>query len=160
MTAEEIIVGVDGSPTSVAALRWAAHEAYLRRADLTVLHVYDWRLFGAPTPISARFVTGVKQVAESVVEHAMAEVRTIAPEVRVHGDALVGNAGATLVAASSAGGTIVLGNRGRGGFGSLLLGSVSQHVAVHAASSVVVVRGRASTATGPIVVGADDSNAG
>jgi nucleotide-binding universal stress UspA family protein len=99
-------------------------------------------------------------VAESVIEHALAEVRTVAPEVRTHGDALLGHAGATLVAASSAGGTIVLGNRGRGGFSSLLLGSVSQHVAVHAACSVVVVRGRGDTATGPIVVGADDSNAG
>ncbi len=160
MTPEEIIVGVDGSATSIGALRWAAREASLRRAELVVLHVYDWRIYGAPSPIGARFVTDVKQVVESIVDDALAAARAVAPDVRVRGEALMGNAGATLVAASSARGTIVLGNRGRGGFGSLLLGSVSQHVATHAACPVVVVRGRADAATGPVVVGADDSSAG
>jgi nucleotide-binding universal stress UspA family protein len=51
----------------------------------------------------------------------------------------------------------VVGNRGHGGFGSLLLGSVSQKVATHARHPVVVVRGSVDTATGPVVVGVDNT---
>jgi nucleotide-binding universal stress UspA family protein len=50
-----------------------------------------------------------------------------------------------------------VGSRGRGGFGSLLLGSVGQRVATLAPSSVVVVRGRRDDAHGPVVVGVDGS---
>jgi hypothetical protein len=50
----------------------------------------------------------------------------------------------------------VVGNRGRNGFASLVLGSVGQQVATHAAGPVVVVRGRPDAA-GPVVVGVDGS---
>jgi nucleotide-binding universal stress UspA family protein len=62
-----------------------------------------------------------------------------------------------LVKASADGGTIVVGNRGRGDFASLVLGSVSQQVALHAQGPVVVVRGRSDHHTGPVVVGVDGS---
>jgi nucleotide-binding universal stress UspA family protein len=72
---------------------------------------------------------------------------------------MLGSAGHILTAASDNDALIVVGNRGRGGFSSLLLGSVSQQVATHAAGPVVVVRGRAD-ASGPVVVGVDGSAAG
>jgi nucleotide-binding universal stress UspA family protein len=54
---------------------------------------------------------------------------------------------------------VVLGDRGRGGFAGLLLGSVATAVSAHASSPVVVVRGDVSAdpRTGPVVVGVDDS---
>jgi nucleotide-binding universal stress UspA family protein len=52
---------------------------------------------------------------------------------------------------------VVVGNRGHGGFGGLMLGSVGQHVAAHAHSPAIVVRGKVDTTDGPVVVGADAS---
>lgn len=159
MNPPEIIVGVDGSVESGHALRWAAGEAARRRIDLAVLHVYDWRIYGAASPIGAPFVSDAREIAEAIVASAVDEAKTVAPGVRVRGEALLGSTVATLVAASSAGAMLVVGNRGRGGFASLLLGSVSQQVATHAAGPVVVVRGRWDGATGPVVVGVDGSDA-
>jgi nucleotide-binding universal stress UspA family protein len=152
----EIIVGVDGSAGSSQALRWAAREAAYRGVDLVVLHVYDWRIYGAASPIGARFVTDARGAAEAAVQAAIGEVSAFAPTVRVRGEALLGGAGPTLVAGSGNGAMTVVGSRGRNGFASLVLGSVSQQVATHAAGPVVVVRGR-SDPKGPVVVGADGS---
>jgi nucleotide-binding universal stress UspA family protein len=156
MSVNEIIVGVDGSATSYQALNWAASEADRRRADLVVLHVYDWRVFGAASPIAARYVADARGIAETIVENAVAEARRLAPSVTVRGEALLGSAGPTLIAASGNGAMTVVGNRGRNGFASLLLGSVGQQVATHAAGPVVVVRGRPDP-DGPVVVGVDGS---
>ena len=60
MVPTEIIVGVDGSAGSTQALRWAAQEAAYRGVDLVVLHVYDWRIYGAASPIGARFVADAR----------------------------------------------------------------------------------------------------
>ena len=155
----EIIVGVDGSLASEQALRWAAHEAGRRDVALVVQHTYDWRVYGALTPINPSFAVGFQKVAEAIVDSAVEQARSWAPGVAVRGTALLGSAAHTLVEASGSGDLVVVGNRGRGGFASLLLGSVSQQVAAHAAGPVVVVRGRADDSAGPIVVGVDDSDA-
>jgi nucleotide-binding universal stress UspA family protein len=159
MKSPEVIVGVDGSPASDAALRWAAAEAARLDSELVVLHVFDWRLYGAASPIGAPFVTGVRELAEAIVHSAVSQARSLAPAASVRGEALLGTAGHILTAASENNALIVVGNRGRGGFSSLLLGSVSQQVATHATGPVVVVRGRADP-SGPVVVGVDGSLAG
>jgi nucleotide-binding universal stress UspA family protein len=153
----EIIVGIDGSPESEHALHWAAVEAGRRECELVVLHVYDWHLIGALSPIGAPFVADAKGVAEALVVSAVAAAQQLAPGVPVRGQALLGGAAPTLVSASANGATVVVGNRGRGGFASLVLGSVSQQVALHAYGPVVVVRGRPEPDHGPILVGVDGS---
>jgi nucleotide-binding universal stress UspA family protein len=160
MNPPEIIVGVDGSPQARHALRWAATEARRREVDLVVVHVYDWRIYGAPGPVGAPFVVDAREVADALVTEAVAEAATVAPGVSVRGDAVLGSASHTLVSAARGGAMLVVGCRGRGGFASLLLGSVSQQVLIHAPGPVVVVRGRGESATGPIVVGVDGSDAG
>src|SRR5512138_2753164 len=101
MKSPEIIVGVDGSPESESALRWAAAEAARRDCPLLVLHVYDWHMIGAPTPIGAPFVTDAKGGAEAIVRRAVATARELAPAIQVRGEALFGAAAPTLVSASA-----------------------------------------------------------
>jgi len=155
MNPPEIIVGVDGSPASRTALQWAATEAVRRNSQLVVVHVYEWRVIGARVQMGGAYADDARAHAEALLESAVADARSFAPAVNVRGEAVQGSAGPILVGAS-ANSLVVVGSRGRGGFASLLLGSVSQQVATHAAGPVVVVRGRPDIA-GPIVVGVDGS---
>jgi nucleotide-binding universal stress UspA family protein len=158
MKRREIVVGVDGSPASQAALIWASAEAAHRGCELTVLYAYDWRLFGARAPIGGALAEDVRHRAEQLIATAVADAKAAAPQLTVHGQALLGAPGPTLVAAAKQAELVVVGSRGRGGFASLLLGSVSQQIATHASGPVVVVRGRPEP-VGPIVVGVDGSDA-
>jgi nucleotide-binding universal stress UspA family protein len=159
MNPPEIIVGVDGSPASRTALRWAATDAVRRTSERVVVHVYDWRVVGARAPIGGASAADARSRAAALGESAGAAARSFAPGVNVRGEAVLGSTGPTLVSASANAGLVVVGSRGHGGFASLLLGSVSQQVATHAAGPVVVVRGRPDIAAGPIVVGVDGSQA-
>jgi Universal stress protein UspA and related nucleotide-binding proteins len=156
MDTRELIVGVDGSPEAERALAWAATEAARRGSELLVVHTYDWYELETQTPMGAPFADEVRQRADALVAEAVATARRIAPGVTVRGQAQLGQAAHTLVKASTDGATVVVGNRGRGGVTSLLLGSVSQKVAVHAHGPVVIVRGRPDP-DGDIVVGVDGS---
>jgi nucleotide-binding universal stress UspA family protein len=156
MNSPEIVVGVDGSAASKAAVEWAALEAVRRGTALLVVHAWDWRVVGAIAPVAGGWADSTRAIAEAVVSEAVDHARATAPDLNIRGEALLGAAGPTLIAASRAAELVVLGSRGRGGFASMLLGSVSQHVATHAVGSVAVVRGRAG-AEGPVVVGMDGS---
>jgi nucleotide-binding universal stress UspA family protein len=155
--ARPVVVGVDGSPEAERALAWAATEAARRASELLVVHTYSWHDLETQTPMGAPFADEIRRQADALVAEAVATARRIAPGVLVRGQALLGQAAHTLIKASADGATIVVGNRGRGGFASLLLGSVSQKVAVHAHGPVVVVRGRTDPGPGDIVVGVDGS---
>jgi nucleotide-binding universal stress UspA family protein len=159
VTAYEIIVGADGSGPATAAVRWAAREAERHDAMLRVVYAYEWNWQGARFDGGAEFKAAATSQAEQVVAQARWVAHSVAPGIPVRRDAEVGNAVPVLVKASEAARMIVVGNRGRGGFASLLLGSVGQAVATLARCPVVVVRGRTDAADGPVVVGADGSPA-
>ena len=152
-----IVVGVDGSAWSSAALKWAVGEAVRRDRELVVVHAYDWRVIGARAPIGGGYAEEMRAAAEELVNAAIADAQSLDPRVKVRGEVILGSAGPALVGSSKSAGLVVVGSRGRGGFTSLLLGSVSQQIATHAASPVVVVRGRPDIAGGPVVVGMDGS---
>jgi nucleotide-binding universal stress UspA family protein len=152
-----IVVGVDGSPNSDTALHWAAAEAVRRGTELVVVNAFDSRGVGALTPTGGSYAVAVRELAWTLVERAVVDARVYAPGVNVRGEAVPGSPAATLVAASAQVDLVVVGSRGRGGFASLLLGSVSHQVASHARGPVVVVRGRPD-AQGPLIVGVDGSD--
>ena len=136
----KVVVGVDGSPPSDAALRWAADEAAGRGATLEIVHAWNMPYVGdvAGMAISVCDPDDVIASAQHVLDAAVkAATRTDGPQITAklaHGDA----ARALLDAAAEAD-LLVVGSRGRGGFAGLLLGSVSQQCTHHAPCPIVVV---------------------
>jgi nucleotide-binding universal stress UspA family protein len=159
VNAPEIIVGIDGSPASRAALLWAAADADRRDIPLNVIHAYEWRRPGSRMALGGAYADAAREQAESMVAAAIADVRAAYPGLDVRGEAVLGHPGPALLAAAADAALLVLGSRGHGGFASLLLGSISQQVATHAAGPVVVIRGRTDIDGGPVVVGVDGSDA-
>jgi nucleotide-binding universal stress UspA family protein len=157
MNRTDIVIGYDGSAPSRTALRWAAVEAHRRAAPLRILLAYEWTWLGGRFTAGGELeeaVTG--QLAEMEAE-AVGEAAVVAPGLTITTAAVEGGAARVLVEASETAALVVVGNRGRGGFASLLAGSVSQQVATHACCPVVVVRGRADRVDGPVVSGVDGS---
>ena len=130
-----IVVGVDGSPSSMRALAWAASEAELRGTALVVVHVDFARQEAlealAPTMLSAE---------QSVLDRAVAHARAVAPSVAVTGVICDPPAGKALIAASEGAEGLVVGSRGLSGIKEMWLGSVSSECAHHARCPVMIVR--------------------
>lgn len=158
METTEVLVGVDSSAPARAALRWATAEATRRGARLRVLHAYL-----APWPDAAFLPepaeNHAREESAALVAAATAQAHALAPHLDIKGGSTHGTAAGLLLAEARPNDLIVVGSRGHAGFAAALLGSTSQQVAIHAHGPVAVVRGRADTAAGPVVVGVDGSPA-
>jgi nucleotide-binding universal stress UspA family protein len=159
ITKGSVVVGVDGSASGESALRWAVAEAQRTRQPLHVVHALE-----TEPVFTTRQQLGTKQSPASsdpVLTAALRLVRTTAPQLEATAHSVTGFAAATLIAASRIAGTIVVGSHGRSALPSALLGSVSQQVAIHSSSAVVVVRekGTQRGESGRVVVGVDGSDA-
>ena len=118
-----LVVGVDGSDESRRALEWALTEARTRGASVRVVHAYaEESSRGEAGLIVNAEVANCDAAGVQVVQEVVA-----GPPVRV------------LLEAARDADLLVVGSRGRHGFPGLLLGSVSQQVANHAACPVVIV---------------------
>jgi nucleotide-binding universal stress UspA family protein len=145
-----IVVGVDGSAPSLAALRWGAEEAKLRNARLVVVHAWVF-IPPAPlaepglAPIPAIDFTGQleaqRDAAEAELDTALAEGLPEPGGLEVERKLVDDDAGEALEKEAKAADLVVVGSRGRSGIKAALLGSVSRHVVDHAACPVVVVKG-------------------
>ncbi|MEE6282173.1 universal stress protein [Georgenia sunbinii] len=150
-----IVVGVDGSPMSDAALLWAAAQADRDGAELQIRYLVPM-MPAVPAPGVIDF-GDPQQLAGHVTEDALSKVHAAHPGLAVTSEARPGRAAPALIEASRRAAMVVLGARGHGRFAGLLLGSVSQQVAMHATCPVVVVRGSGRPDAGPVVVGVDGS---
>ncbi len=147
---ETIVVGVDGSECARAALEIAAREAELRGAHLRVVSVWEVPIsMGAVALGNQSIIDGLREGAEAIVRDAIAEAKQRHPSVQYEGVAVEGQAAEVLLHKALDASLIVVGNRGRGGFASLLLGSVSQQVVHHAPCPVLVIRSVSSTPPTP-----------
>jgi nucleotide-binding universal stress UspA family protein len=131
-----VLVGVDGSDHSVAALDFAFDVAQRTGASVVAAHVW-WAGRTAP---DADLRHGAETAGE-VLGDALEPWRAKFPDVRLE-ERLVWGADVAehLVAGSADAGLVVVGTRGHGGFAGLLLGSVSLSVAQHAHCPVAIVR--------------------
>lgn len=132
-----IVVGIDGSPHSEQALRWALHLAGLMGARVEAVSVWEvLPEYGLAAP-----ATDWDPEAEARAQLNDTIARVVGQSVP---DALRrslrrGNTAQQLIEAGTGAAMIVVGSRGRGGFVGLLLGSVSRAVAAHAGCPVLVI---------------------
>ena len=156
----DIIVGVDGSDGSRAALRWAARTSAARGAGLRAVTAWQYPA-NAVTPAGPARLPGPEEMDERTCDEVRAVVREelVADADLVEVEAGRGPAASVLLTAAARPGTdmLVVGARGLGGFAGLLLGSVSQECVEHSPCPVVVLRGDPEPMDGPIVIGLDGS---
>lgn len=153
MRAQPIVVGVDGSEESKAALRWAIGEARLRNVPLSVVHAW----FALPA-LDADAGSGVEidTPADALLEEFVAETVGTPQDVKISVHAVQTDHGAAEALLREADGAtlLVVGSRGAGAIRGALLGSVSQKCVQHAACPVVVFRGGAPAPEPPPTVAA------
>jgi len=132
-----VVVGIDDSKGSMAALEWAIDEADLHRAELTIVHAWSYP-YGLDSP--ATTVRDVMRVDAACALDRAVERANSRGGARVDGRLVEGDAAESIIAAADGADLIVVGSRGRGGLRSLLLGSVSSAVIHHTPCPTVVVR--------------------
>lgn len=136
-----VIVGIDGSDTSIEALRFAAAEARLRQVPLKVVHAWMVPVMATPMVGAVPAPEPFERQARDTLERSLTAVGGELEGVEVETVVEIGGAAEVVVEQASMHDLVVVGSRGRGGFAGLLLGSVSQQVVLHAPCPVVVVRG-------------------
>jgi nucleotide-binding universal stress UspA family protein len=153
-----IVVGVDGSPSSIEAVEWAARQAALEHRPIALVHTFHidgiyWLPAMGYDPREIR--KAMREEGDRLISAAQRRVRETAPGVEIHyvlGDA---DARTALIEASHTASMVVLGSRGRGPVASTFLGSVGVTVVRHAACPVVVRRPEHDHVSHGVLVGTD-----
>ncbi len=155
-----IVVGVDGSPSSLQAVSWAAKEAARRGAPLTLVTAMLVNVgYGVPIGLPDSYFQEEELDAEKRLAEAAECVSRSVPGNTVEVESVVcqGSPARELVERSKSALMVVLGANRRGLIERALLGSVSAAVVAHAHSPVAVVRGLphvdVNDLSGPVVVG-------
>jgi len=138
-----IVVGIDGSEGAGHALEWAAAEAKVRAAPLTVLLAWQWPAgfyTGASwAGVTPELIDDLKKLAEQRLEEACTAVAPALDGLKVNRAVVEGVPAEALIEAAADADLLVVGTRGHGGFVGLLLGSVSQQCAHHSPCPIVIV---------------------
>jgi nucleotide-binding universal stress UspA family protein len=136
---DRILVGVDGSPSSIAALRYAARIATAFDAPLEAVTTWSYPAY-AEYALAADW--SPERDATAILDQAVEEAFGADPPPGLTRTTAPGAPAQTLIDLSEDSAMLVLGSRGRGGFVGLLLGSVSAACAEHAHCPVLIVHGR------------------
>jgi len=139
--ADRIVVGIDGSGGSAAALEFAC-----RRAELTgevVVAVHAWKIGPVQMDRWGKLPDTIGPSIEDnelLLSESVAGVRTEHPDVTLLEEAIPVAPAQALVDASATASLVVTGSRGRGAFSGMLLGSVSHEVLWRAHCPVAIIR--------------------
>jgi nucleotide-binding universal stress UspA family protein len=159
-----IVVGVDDSAASQAAVHWAAREAARRRIGLTLVRAYSTPTYGVPlvgmVPVAP--FTAARDEAMRVLREATETAAESAPAVAVSTLAINGSAAAVIADEASRAEMVVIGTEGRHQFTGVSLGAVASRLAGTIATPLVIVRSRHSGPESddrPVLVASDGSPA-
>ncbi|MET7982618.1 MULTISPECIES: universal stress protein [unclassified Streptomyces] len=158
-----IVVGLDGSPESVAAAEWAACEARRTDARLHLVHAWLWHpyvytpLAGVSVPPSSE--DSEREWAERLPRETAAELAADHPDLAITAERVAEQPVTALSAAAEDAELLVLGSRGLGGVAGFLTGSVGQAMVARSRTPIVLVRADARPAEDPghqeVVLGLD-----
>jgi nucleotide-binding universal stress UspA family protein len=155
-----IAVGIDGSPESMVAARWAADEAARRQLSLRLLHAYATTpLIGVPAyGVPSDINEGLIEAGTDALSQAVAEIQKSQPEVAFTAELVKSDPRPALIEASGTSMLTVIGRSGGGRIPEVILGSVALHVAAHGRSPVAVISTHAPEPSGgPVVLGVNGS---
>lgn len=136
-----VVVGVDGSESSLRAVDWAADEADLRGAPLRLVYASLWERYEGESLTDDLTKPSDQLMAEDVVAVAGRRAHRRRPGLKVTTDVLPEEPEYALVHESHEATALVLGSRGRSGFVEMLLGSVGLAVAARSHCPVIILRG-------------------
>jgi nucleotide-binding universal stress UspA family protein len=158
-----LVVGVDGSDSSLVALDWAVDEAARRGLALRLVYASLWERYEDVVPSTDVDRPSEQVMAENIVGTAAERVQRRNSEVKVSAEVVPEEAVDALLRAGRDAFALVTGSRGRGELKGLLLGSVGLTVAARAHCPVIVVRGDKAGVEGTherIVLGAGEPASG
>jgi nucleotide-binding universal stress UspA family protein len=143
MARELVVVGVDGSPESIEALRWAARYAEATKATIRAVRAWHYPA-AAGISVSGRapeaVTSQVEKDMQDQLDDALSAVYPGGPPGYVETRLAYGHSAAALVHEAQEADLLVVGSKGRGAFTGMLLGSVSMHCVTTAPCPVLVVR--------------------
>jgi nucleotide-binding universal stress UspA family protein len=140
-TQRRIVVGVDGSESSLAALRWAVRQAELTGAPLEIVSAWEGPVsyWGWVTPLPSDYDPADETRRQ--LDKAVSAVLTPGEAIEVRRSVIEGHAAPVLEELSKTADLVVVGSHGRGEYVGMLLGSVGEHCVTHCHCPVVVIRG-------------------
>lgn len=157
-----LVVGVDGSESSLGAVDWAVDEAARHGVPLRMVYASLWERYEGGPPSSSLDLPSDEVLADNIVGTAAERAHRRNPEVKVSTEVLPEEAVTALLCEGHNAFAVVTGSRGRGDLAGLLLGSVSLAVAARAHCPVIVVRGDTAALSGTherILLGVGDTAA-
>ena len=131
-----IVVGVDGSPSSQRAVRWASEQAKLTGATLRAVSSWRWPNYITIMPPGVDLASDTRRTLDEVLEEAL----TGSEDVSVTRHVIEGPPGPALLTQAQDATLLVVGAQGRAAFPGMLLGSVAEYCVRHGSCPVVVVR--------------------
>jgi nucleotide-binding universal stress UspA family protein len=143
MADELVVVGVDGSAESIEALRWAARYAEASGATIRAVRAWHYPAAVGPGPAGRTPQTVTDHVQQEMLDQlddALSAVYPGGPPDYVQTRLAYGHSASTLVSEAQEADLLVVGNKGRGAFAGMLLGSVSMHCVTTAPCPVLVIR--------------------
>ena len=142
--APRIVVGVDGSPSSRTALRWAVRQANLTNGTIDAVMAWETPIVLQSYNMGPIYVDqdgGFEEDAKKTVEAVISEEVEPADSQRVRRLVINGHPAQVLLDVAAGADLLVVGSRGHGEFAEALLGSVSQNCVHHASCPVLIMRG-------------------